>query len=371
MRHFRLAMLAVGCLGSTGVVCLADIEADANKEYRLGPKDGPYMIYIASFRGDEEKGATAREQAQSLVYELRSAYKLQAYMFNRSEQEQALRDKQLKEMHELLGDDQYIKKIRIVPEWAVLIGNWPDRDSATNYLYSYIKDKADKKTGKTKAKLAPPQSVHGPGMFVLRSAAEMKARGKPAEPAFEKEEVNFFERAWVVRNPLLVNEDAKAASPADQALVAKLEAYNLAKCPREYSLVVMGFRYSGREDDPREMAGALPEAASGLLDRIGLGGSNSDRHRTVAGKPEAVAAAIKLADALKAKYPTYDVYIWPMTQSIVVTVGSFNFPRSANDANMKDLTDAFSRLKGKKVGEFNLFDAPYAMGIPRSKMMQK
>src|SRR5207245_7112529 len=123
---------------------------------------------------------TARREAQKLVYELRSQYKLQAHMFSRFEQEKALRDKQLKEMHDRLGEDQYIKKTRVVEEWAVLIGNWPDRDAATKYLYSYIKEKADKDTGRTKAKLPPPQSARRPSTVFQRSAEEMKAKGKAA-----------------------------------------------------------------------------------------------------------------------------------------------------------------------------------------------
>jgi len=368
MQFTRLAVVSIVFFGWFAALSAADTQTDPNKEYRLGPKDGPYMIYIASFRGDQDNGPTAREQARTLVEELRTQYKLQAFMFSRSEQEQGMRDKQLKEMHDRLGDDQYIKKIRIVPEWAVLIGNWPDRDGASKYLYDYIKERPDKKTGKSKAKLPAPRSVHGPSVFILRSAQEMKASGHGSEAAFEKDEANVFERAWVVRNPLLVNESDHAATAADAAAVAKLEAYNLTKCPKEYTLVVMGFRYSGREDDPREKAGIMPKTTSTLLDKIGLSdSSNSDHNRVVAGKPEAVAAAVKLADALRAKYPDYDVYLWPTRQSVVVTVGAFNYARTGDDQNMKILADAFARLKGKKVGDVTLFEAPYAMGIPRAQ----
>src|SRR5262249_55755547 len=123
MRHRRLAILGFACLGLTAIVRAGGVEADPNKEYRLGPKDGPFMIYIASFRGDSDKGDSPYDLARKLVYELRSSpeYKMQAYMFSRSEQEKAQRDSQLKEMHERLGDDQYLQKVRIIPEWGVLI----------------------------------------------------------------------------------------------------------------------------------------------------------------------------------------------------------------------------------------------------------
>ncbi len=365
MRHARLIVVGLVCIGSMAAVSGAGPEGDT-KEYRLGPKDGPYMIYIASFRGDNEQ-APSRTEAQKLTQELRSRYKLESYMFSRSEREKAIRDKQLKEMHDRLGEDQYVKKIRVVEEWAVLIGHWPDRESATKYLYSHIKEKVDSKTGKTKAKLPPPQSVHGPSMFVLRSPEEMKAKGRAAEAAFEKEEVNLFERAWVVRNPLLVDEAGPPVSPTDAAVAAKLEAYNLAKCPKQYSLVVMGFRYSGRDDDPRP-PDLIGSSAPGMLEHLWPFGSKSDndQHRHVGGKSEAISAAVQLADGLRARYPGYDVYVWPMRQSIVVTVGALNFPKAQGDEDMKLLADAYNKLKGKKVGDITLFENPYPMIVPRS-----
>ena len=59
----------------TRMFTLNRVEADPDKEYKLTEEHGPWMIMACSFSGDG-----AAEQARELVLELRSQYKLPAYV---------------------------------------------------------------------------------------------------------------------------------------------------------------------------------------------------------------------------------------------------------------------------------------------------
>lgn len=50
------------------------VEADAKKTYAITEQHGPWLIYAASFRGED-----AEKQAQALILELRQRFKLKAY----------------------------------------------------------------------------------------------------------------------------------------------------------------------------------------------------------------------------------------------------------------------------------------------------
>ena len=55
------------------------VKADPNEKYVLEQKNGPWMIMACSFSGEG-----AEKQADELVYELRSRYKLPAYAYKQT-----------------------------------------------------------------------------------------------------------------------------------------------------------------------------------------------------------------------------------------------------------------------------------------------
>ena len=54
-------------------------DIDATAMFPLAENDGPWLVLASTFRGE-----SAREDARSLVHELRGRYKLQAYTLEKS-----------------------------------------------------------------------------------------------------------------------------------------------------------------------------------------------------------------------------------------------------------------------------------------------
>ncbi len=85
-RTFRLIVCGLILTGSysaglkaappwASLVSLKEVEADPDKTYVLTEENGPWMIMACSFSGEG-----AEKQAQDLVYELRTRYKMPAYI---------------------------------------------------------------------------------------------------------------------------------------------------------------------------------------------------------------------------------------------------------------------------------------------------
>jgi hypothetical protein len=361
MRPAGLTLASLLGLGWIALAAAGGVEADPNKEYRLGPKEGPYMILIASFHGDGDDEATsAYGEARKLVYELRSRYHFNAYLFNRAEQEKAARDKQLQEFHARYGDAK-IKKVRVVNEWAVVIGNWPTHEEAEKFLYGTIKDRPDKKKPPNertvpKAKLPPPESVRKTSFFTVMPSGTKARTDDGRETAVETEEQNPFSRAWVIRNPLAGTDAALVAGQEEQAIAAKLNSYSLKNCPKTHTLVVMDFYYVVPE--------AQAKSASGFMSHLNPFPSDKDAN-LVLDRPAAVKAAVQFADALRARGLGQEVYLWRTNRKILVTVGGFNLsPVQASEDNLQFYA-LRNRLVGAKIGDLQLLETMYPMVVPR------
>src|SRR5262249_45269953 len=93
------------------------VEADPNKLYPITPDVGPWVISAASYTGPN-----ARELAHEVIIQLRRRDNMPAYFFDYSEEEQ-------KRLQNYPGVRPG-RKIRIQPQCGVLIGGYPDADSA-------------------------------------------------------------------------------------------------------------------------------------------------------------------------------------------------------------------------------------------------
>lgn len=184
-----------GGLGVAGLALLwtaipiqaASVEADPKKEYRLSPKDGPWMIYVASFKGDE-----ARDMAHKLVQELRREYKLQAYTFSRTEEQRREEDKKrAEEWRQRFGEGVPMRgKVRIPDEFAVLVGHYKDMDSAHKALDKIKQQKAPSSIPLSKAFIARPGTM------------AKKGSGGRGRAQVEAAALNPLTRGFVFRNPL-------------------------------------------------------------------------------------------------------------------------------------------------------------------------
>ena len=96
------------------------VDADSKKVYRLEEKNGPWMIMVKRFGGDN-----AEENAKKLVYELRNRYKLNAYLFDKEFKFNVADGMKATEKRQYT-QEKYVK--RITHEYAVLVGDFQSTD---------------------------------------------------------------------------------------------------------------------------------------------------------------------------------------------------------------------------------------------------
>ena len=94
----------------------AKVEADAKKDYVLSESDGAWLIMVKKFSGD-----SAASQAKRLVYEIRAAYKLEAFVFKYDPDQM-----EMDALSQKLGKTKkfHYQTARAV-EYAVLVGGFP------------------------------------------------------------------------------------------------------------------------------------------------------------------------------------------------------------------------------------------------------
>ena len=129
-RTIRLAILVFFILGlctathaaSLGLNFLNPkrVEADPKKVYELEPKNGPWMIMVKRFEGEN-----AEERANKLVHELRNRYKLNAYFFDKKF-EFNVSDGMKEAERRQYTRERYAKPF--TREYAVLVGDFQSAD---------------------------------------------------------------------------------------------------------------------------------------------------------------------------------------------------------------------------------------------------
>ncbi len=231
MRRFPCTAAVLAVLALTGRAP-AGVDADPSKDYFITPDVGPFTICAAS-----ESGDAARKLAHDLVLEIRARYGLPAFVYNRGaelrrQQEAELQRKrqQQREYLERMGlhpdSPLRLPRVRIEEQFAVLIGGYPDMESARKEL-NRIK------------KLQPPKSV--PHDVVTLERTDAPAAGK--KPWSQRTEVNPFATSFVVPNPTVPppREQAQKPDPFWKQLNAG-ETYSLLNCPKPWTMVIKEFQ---------------------------------------------------------------------------------------------------------------------------------
>lgn len=202
------------------------VEADPKKDYLLSENDGPWLIYAASFSGND-----AEAQAKQLVLELRSQHNLEAvihkYHFDYSDPVTGLGVNKL-------GGPKKMKHIHNVEfdEFAVLVGDYatvdqPDAQKTLKALKYLRPDCLDA----TKKKNIPLQLAAY--RYVARQLSEDSATKQKGPMSM----------AFITRNPLLPEElfTAKGIDPFVVDLNEGLE-FSLLENPGKYTVKVASFR---------------------------------------------------------------------------------------------------------------------------------
>lgn len=267
---------------------LKRIEADPNKEYVVTDSNGPWMIMAAAFTGDG-----AEEQARQLAMELRTKYRLPAYVYQKKFE--------LDRRTQGRGSDRYGEPLRMryakgssLVEIAVMVGDYPSVDSpdAKSVLrkIKYLEPEAldVNKRGSTSQTLA---SVRAGQKSVLPEGNENRKKG-PMSGAF------------LVTNPLLPPEYF-APKGLDKLVVDmnKGVKHSLLDCKGHYTVKVATFNGQVVLDQKK-------------IEQIEKGAKFKSRLQ------DAAENAHKLTEALRAKgveaYEFHDRY------ASIVTIGSFD-----------------------------------------------
>lgn len=307
-----------------------------NPDYMLTSKQGPYMIYVASFRGDQ-----AGPIAQDLVTELRRTHKLPAYLLRRLDEDAAAeRDRIRAEQTQRFGEGyKYGRKVKVLEDWAVLVGNYSTMDRA--------KEDLDRIKQTPKPRNLPIFSQLQEWTNPL--AEKGKDRSKPAEK-MQDTKIETFRRAFVTRNPLAPKADVARAD--DQPVLRQLNAherYSLLNCKAPYTLVVMEFRA------PVQVESDTPS----VFDQKAFAGSKSPYAPDKNYLEHAVILASRLTEDLRDNGKGYEAYLLHTRSSTLVTVGGFTGPKDP------ELQKAKQALAGMKVGGIQLLRQPYPCQVPK------
>ncbi len=351
MRKVAVCLAGLTLLASAVQHPVVAVEFDPKKEYFLSAQDGPWMIYVASFRGDRD-GTEDQPYflARELVKELRTNYGVAAYMFNRSEEERQKELQRREELRKQYGPDVPIKKVRIPHEWAVVVGNYKDMNHAKKEL-----DQLKKKE--------PPKSVpYGNAVIAHQPGGK---HIDPSEVTAKTARLNPLRGSFVVRNPLAPKDPAQSAAfdPLWLPLNAD-ETFSLFKCPAPYTLVVRAYQGAAAMQSSINPESVFNRKKDSDTIR------NFDHFLKSDGKvlDRGAKEARLLVEALRHPTLNFDAYIFHTREGSFVTVGGFRSPDDPKLAEAQRVLAGMEiqlHLDGKVAGAERLLSQPRPMIVPR------
>jgi hypothetical protein len=317
---FALPLLA-GLL-FTGV-SRAGIDADPNKDYPLTPEAGQWFVCATCFVGPD-----APVLAKEMVYEIRSRFKVPAYVFDKGADERKKEQERLRKIHEEYGDNSVrLRTVRIPDECAVMVGGFKDQESAGKFLKQVKTWPAPKNT-----KLMP--FIHDEGI-PEKEGEKSQVRGARVSP---------YVMAFVAHNAVVPIE--KKADPKAEAFMRKINAgekYSVYSCRKPWTLVVAQFQ---------GVSVIKSKAADESFIQTLFGTSKGESLSASAMNAENMCEYLR-----KCKLESYVLHT---TWGSVVCVGSFE---SKDDPNMSSMKTRLAQLpKGQGL---QMMTEPLPMEVPK------
>lgn len=332
--------------------------------YALTAREGPYIIHIGSFMGDQ-----ALEFATNFAEETRAKHKYQTYIYSRNDAEankarEELRQQQLK----MLGSEklynseekQKLRTVRVVKEYSVFVGSFPDMEKA-RIQADRIKELPPPagipssgvhlyKESSTKAKADPEAGKYG--AFGMRANVQSE-EGKRLNAAVG----NPYRQAFVVMNPLRKEKPATVVTqqspvqfdPAWKELNEK-EKYSIFTCPKPWTIVVAKFC-------------PAPDVQSSMRPSVVQVGHVNNRDLGK-GIERAAETARQIAELLRDGGKGYDTYVFHTRDYSIVTVGAFE---SRIDPNMEK---AWTILREFAASQEKNTNSPFSLLMPVPQPMQ-
>jgi hypothetical protein len=296
------------------------VEAIPKKEYPIAPEVGPWVILCASYSGE-----AATDLAREVAFCLRSRDNLPAYVYNRGAQ---LRAQQEREIEEIKKQGGKVRRVVIPDDCAVLIGGYPDQDTALDAL-------------KKIKKLPPPEVNLGPNVLPYKV---LKWEKDSATGKLHAVAINPFSNSVAVPNPTVPVSSARRADPFLKDL-NEGESFSLLKNPAPWTLVVQN--YTGAisivpADSSQQLFGREPGPAP--IQRNALEAAAKQAHETA-----------RVLRELK-----YDAYVLHTRQASIVAVGGF---ADGKDPEMVKLAEAMA--KDTRLEVIHLIQPMLALEVPR------
>ena len=344
----------------------APVAPETTNKYPLTEREGPWLIHIGSFRGDQ-----SLDYAHRLAEETRTKHRLLTFIYSMNEVDAVKDREELKQSQmKIVGTDkvpgteehQKFKTVRVIKEYSVFVGNYPDME------------KARLETEDVKG-FEPPTSIpsYGLDLFNESNATDradqqgsevgswfkLRTTRSDSKKVLSKKLGNPYRQAFVVRNPFLTKAAAVVSAqsqqpkttfdPAWRELNAK-EKYSIFTCPKPWTIVVANFApptivQSSLNGNVLQAGGTLPPAELGkALER-------------------AAETARQMAELLRDGGKGYDAYVFHTRQYSLVTVGAFD------DRYDPKMEQAWTILKnfseGQTTGAFSLLlKLPRPMQVP-------
>ena len=312
---------------------------DINQDIQITPAAGAWMIFLISYSGDDGPA-----EARKMVSEVRSTYRLPAYVFYYGAEDRRKENERVRKL--LQEQSEFYRKNNLAPpddgltirhrsidvQYAVLIGGAPDADAAKAILARVRKFDAPN-----------PKTVQMESRFSGEETKDGKITNGYAHY------INPFHRAFICRNPSVVKQEAAPAKdePTDLPSLKRMnanESFSLLACPRRLTLAVKEFRTPFMMQDRN--------AAPGLWDSLM---SKSD------GADKTALDAHNLADTLRKL--RLEAYVLHTKFSSVVSVGGFDGPDDPALKSMQELLAA--RFNQGPYTQIQFFYRPVPMAIPR------
>lgn len=327
MRRSFILLAGLAVLSLPGHPFARDVEADPSKDYHVTPEAGQWMICAASFAG-----TPAPQLAHDLVLEIRQAFGLPAYIFDRGKEEKLKQEEQIRRIRENSPPGARIRVMRVEEQYAVLVGGYPSMEAARKDLDRVRKLKPSEK------------------FLSTLCVGDPRNDGKPAEKSY----VSPFINAFVVHNPAVPLEK-KEEDPLEYKFLEKLnanESYSLLKCRKPVTLLVKSYQGCG-VIQPRD-------GHNSFMESIRLG----NRSVLSAGGLQAHALAEWLRN-IKEIRPPLDAYVLHTRNYSFVSVGGFDSP---DDPRLKQMQETVSRIQLGGLGpDMQLMGQPLPMQVPKPK----
>ena len=311
------------------------IESDPDKKYPVTERQGPWMVMVASFAGDK-----AEEQAQELVVELRSRYKLHAYTheidfdFSKDMKQQGSQNFHRRRMR------YQVEKMK---EIAVMVGNFTSVDDPQA-------QRALKKIRGLEPDCLNTEKRLKEGKGEYRTLANLRRIQQEVNRMLEMKNYprGTLGHAFLTTNPLLPDDYFASKGLDEVVLEMNSEVkYSLLDCPGRYSVKVATFKGAVLIDQK-------------LIEQVENGKQLPSRLE------DAALMAHELTMALRAK--GYEAYEFHDRYMSMVTVGSFDAVGSPRpdgqielDARVHALMDTFSADKTIVPGKQPKVGAPKSL----------